>query len=395
MSSSTPSDYKGHHSGSLYGSFAFGSVILSCFAGFLYTRNISGSEWMVLLTFALGAVYTVLGVLGGHCTEGRGPLAHFIYFAVQCGVLTAMIAFSPVRGFFGIIVLPVMSQAIFDLRARNALLVGLYLFTMSIAIWAAPYGWKAAAEAAISYFTAFAFTTVFTIITKRALDSREREEKLRIEIEAANAQLRAHAAQTVELATTRERNRVAREIHDGVGHYLTVIKTQLDAAAALLPAQPDKAREAVTKAARLTGEALEDVRRSVGTLRTDASRPPLPEAIRQLASHGEPVPTLAIEGTPRELPSALEHALYRATQEGLTNIRKHARATSALVVLDFRTPQCVRLELSDNGVGLQPAANGAGFGLIGLRERIELLGGSVETANRLEGGFALRVELPA
>ena len=394
MSSSTPSDYKGHHSGSLYGSFAFGSVILSCFAGFLYTRNISGSEWMVLLTFALGAVYTVLGVLGGHCTEGRGPLAHFIYFAVQCAVLTAMIVCSPVRGFFGIIVLPVMSQAIFDLRARNALLVGLYLFTMSIAIWAAPYGWKAAAEASISYFTAFAFTTVFTIITKRALDSREREEKLRIEIEAANAQLRAHAAQTVELATTRERNRVAREIHDGVGHYLTVIKTQLDAAAALLPAQPDKAREAVTKAARLTGEALEDVRRSVGTLRTDVTRPPLPEALRALTANADLPVTVRIAGAARPLAPGLEHALFRSAQEGLTNIRKHAAASAAEIALDFSASGRVVLAVTDNGRGT-PDGKTAGFGLVGIRERIEVLGGRVEAGNRPAGGYALTVEVPA
>jgi signal transduction histidine kinase len=397
MSLAAPQDYKGHHSGSLYGSFAFGSVILSCFAGFLYTHNITGSEWMVVLTFFLGAVYTVLGVLGGHCTEGKGPLAHFLYFAGQCALLTALIFCSPVRGFFGIIVLPVMSQAVFDLRTRNAVLVGIYLFAMSISVFVIAYGWQAGREAAISYLTAFAFTIVFTIITKRALDYQKREEKLRHEIEAAHEKLKAQAAQMEELATTRERNRVAREIHDGVGHYLTVIKTQLDAAAALFPTQPDRAREAVTKAARLSGEALDDVRRSVGALRTDAARPALPQALKDLADHGAPVPTVVIEGAPRPLPSAVEHALFRAAQEGLTNIRKHARASSALVVLDFRAAQQVRLELSDNGVGADTGARGdpAGFGLTGLRERIELLGGRVESGNRAAGGFALTIEVPA
>ena len=394
MSPPNPEKYKGHHSGSLYGSFAFGSVILSCFAGFLYTRNTSGSEWMVLLTFALGAVYAVLGVLGGHCTEGRGPLAHFIYFAVQCAVLTALIICSPVRGFFGIIVLPVMSQAIFDLRARNAVLVGLYLFTISIAIWAVPYGWKAAAEPAISYFAGFAFTIVFTIITKRALDSREREEALRHEVETAHEKLQAYAAQAEDLATTRERNRVAREIHDGVGHYLTVVKTQLDAAAALLPAQPDKAREAVTKAARLTGEALEDVRRSVGTLRTDVTRPPLPEALRALTANADLPVTVRIAGAARPLAPGLEHALFRSAQEGLTNIRKHAAASAAEIALDFSASGRVVLAVTDNGRGT-PDGKTAGFGLVGIRERIEVLGGRVEAGNRPAGGYALTVEVPA
>jgi len=246
----------------------------------------------------------------------------------------------------------------------------------------------------VNYSAAFAFTIAFTIITKQALNARAQQEKLRLEIEAANTQLRAAAAQTEELATTRERNRVAREIHDGVGHYLTVVKTQLDAAAALIPHRPAEARTAVEKAAKLTAEALDDVRRSVGALRTDAPRLPLPEALRELVAHGEPVPTLAIEGAPRPIAPGIEHALFRAAQEGLTNIRKHARATSALVRLDFRTPSRVVLELSDNGVGAN-GAPGSGFGLQGLRERIEVIGGKVDAANRLEGGFALRVEVPA
>jgi len=247
----------------------------------------------------------------------------------------------------------------------------------------------------MSYLAAYAFTTVFTITTQRALDARERGEKLGRELAEANERLRAQAAQAEELATIRERNRLTREIHDGLGHYLTVVKTQLDAATALLPAQPDRAREAVAKAARLAAEALDDVRRSVGSLRANEVRVPLPDAIRELAAHGLPVPTITIEGTPHPLPSTVEHALFRATQEGLTNIRKHARATKADVMLDFRIPQWVRLELSDDCIGVQSNQTGSeGFGLTGLRERFALLGGTVAATNRREGGFSLRVEVP-
>lgn len=395
MSLATPQDYKGHHTGSLYGSFAFGSVILSCFAGYLYSSpRLFGSEWMALLAFGLGAVYALFGVLGGRCTEGRGPLAYFTYYLLQCGVLTAMVFFSPIRGFFGIIVLPVMSQAIFDLRARNAILVGVYLFTMSVAVWAIPYGWNAASEAAISYSTAFAFTIVFTIITKRALDYQKREEKLRREIEAAHEKLQAYAAQAEDFATTRERNRVAREIHDGVGHYLTVVKTQLDAAAAILPTQPDQALAAIIKAAKLTGEALDDVRRSVGALRTDTARPPLPEALRALTAEAGLLVAVRIAGTARPLARGLEHALFRSAQEGLTNIRKHAGATTAEVALDFSAAGRIILAVTDNGAGANVNAT-AGFGLLGIRERIALLGGRVEAGNRPGGGYTLTVEVPA
>lgn len=391
----TPEAHAQHRSGSLYGAFAFGSIVLTCFGGYFFNQRFFGPPEMVPVTFALGAIYVALGVLSNDfllCGGKRTPF--LLYYLVQGALLTAMVFLSPSRGFFGMIVLPLVSQGIFDLRTRNAVLNGVYLMGANVAVWWIDFGWGAAIEAIYNYSAGFAFTIAFTLITKRALNSREREEKLRLEIESAHEQLKVYAATAEDLATTRERNRVAREIHDGVGHYLTVVKTQLDAAAALIPTQPDRARDAVVKAAKLTGEALDDVRRSVGALRTDTTRPPLPAALKQLATLGEPVPALAVEGTPRPLPPAVEHALYRAAQEGLTNIRKHARATTSLLRLDFREPQRVRLELADNGVGAN-GTNGTGYGLTGLRERIELLGGTVESGNRAAGGFALTVEVPA
>lgn len=384
---------KSHHTGSLYGSFAFGSVVLSCFAEYIFTNRISGPEWRILLTFVLGALYAAGGVFGGYCTEGRGPLAHFIYFAFQCALLTTLLFVSPLRGFFGIIVLPVMAQAIFDLRPRYAFLVGAYLFALNIAVFVIASGWAAGREAAISYCAGFAFTIVFTIITKRALDYQKREEKLRHEVEAAHEKLKAYAAQAEDLATTRERNRLAREIHDGIGHYLTVVKTQLDAAAAILPGQPEKAREAILKSAKLTGDALDDVRRSVGALRTDAARPPLPEALQTLVHEASLPVTIRLAGEPRPLAPGIEHALFRSAQEALTNIRKHADATAAELVLDFAASGRVTLAVTDNGRGTTGAP--AGFGLIGIRERIEVIGGRVESGNRPGGGFALTVEVPA
>ncbi len=390
-----PEAHTPHRSGTLYGAFAFGTIVLSAFGSFFFSNRFFSPAEMVPLTFALGAIYVTLGILSNDVVQCGGSRTALVsYYLVQNALLTAMIFVSPSRGFFGMIVLPLVSQGIFDLPRRHALLNGAYLLGVNLAVWGLDFGWGAALEAAYNYSAGFAFTIAFTIITKRALDSRAREEKLRLEIEAAHEKLRAYAAQAEDLATTRERNRVAREIHDGVGHYLTVVKTQLDAAAGLITTRPEHARAAVEKAAKLTGEALDDVRHSVGALRTDTARPPLAEAVKQLAALGEPVPAIAIDGTPRPLAPAVEHALFRAAQEGLTNIRKHARATNAVVRLDFREPSRVRLELADNGVGAN-GTHGAGFGLTGLRERIELLGGRVESGDRAGGGFALSIEVPA
>ncbi len=382
-----------HRSGTLYGAFAYASVILTCFAGYFFAQRYFSSEWMVPVSAGLCSIYTVLGVLGGGLVDcGGRPRAG--YFLVQCGLLTILLWVSPIRGFFGIIVLPVASQAVFDLKARHALLIVAYLYVLNIAIWVIPFGWDAGFEVFLNFAPAFAFTTAFSLITKRALDAREREEKLRRELEAANTQLREHAAVAGDLATTRERNRLAREIHDGLGHYLTVVKTQLDAAAALLPTNPDRARESVTKAAHLAAEALDDVRRSVGALRTDASRPPLPEALQLLMQEaGLPV-AVRLDGPARPLAPGIEHALFRAAQEGLTNIRKHAAASAAELALDFRAPGRVTLSVTDNGRGAD-GGPARGFGLAGIRERIEVLGGHVASGNRAGGGFTLTIEVPA
>ncbi len=383
-----------HRSGTLYGAFAFGTIVLTCFGGYFYSGRFFRSEEMVPVTFALGAVYVALGVLSNDfvsCVR-RTPLA--LYYLLQCALLTAMIFLSPTRGFFGMIVLPVVSQSLFDLRPRYAALVCTYLLSVCVGLWWINYGWGAALEAIYNYAAGFAFTIAFSLITRQALRARETAEKLRDELATANDLLRTQAAQAEDLATTRERNRVAREIHDGVGHYLTVVKTQLDAAAAILPTQPDKALAAITKAAKLTGEALDDVRRSVGSLRTDAPRPPLAVALRTLTGEsGLPV-SLSITGATRPLAPGLEHALFRTAQEGLTNIRKHAAASTAEVALDFTPAGRVVLAVTDNGRGANSGVS-AGFGLLGIRERIEVLGGRVEAGNRPGGGYALTVEVPA
>ena len=378
---------------------AFGCVILTAFASFAFASRIVGQEWQVWATFGLGGLYAVLGVMGDNFVgDHRRPIV-VLYYLVQCAVLTAMLFVSPVRGFFFILTLPVASRSIFELNWKAATVVIAYLFGVSVSVIGYFYGTTDLAQIAINYLAAFVFTVAFTIVAVRALAAKSRAEFLTAELAAANEKLRAHALQTEELATMRERNRVAREIHDGVGHYLTVIKVQLDAAAALLPAQPGPAQTSVETAARLAGEALDDVRRSVGALRTDVPRPPLVEALRQLASATTPQPSLRTEGTLRTLSAAVEHSLYRCAQEGLTNIRKHAASTAAELILDFRDPARVRFSLLDNGRGAEPATAGAaakpGFGLRGLRERVELLGGTVSAGNRAGGGFALVVEVPA
>jgi signal transduction histidine kinase len=222
-----------------------------------------------------------------------------------------------------------------------------------------------------------------------------REQQTRRELAQAHQQLRDHAAQAERLATAQERNRVARDIHDGLGHSLTVVQMQVKAARAVLPADPAKADEVLAKAQEQAENALAEVRRSVGALREPRPVPPLPVALRALAEETSAtgVPTrFAVSGDERELPEPARDALFRAAQEGLTNVRKHARATAAELVLEY-ADGVVRVGVHDDGVGAAEPRPGA-FGLVGLRERAAHLDGRVELDSAPGEGSTLTMEVP-
>ena len=220
-----------------------------------------------------------------------------------------------------------------------------------------------------------------------------RAERARAALDEANRALRAHAVQSEELATARERNRIARDIHDGLGHYLTTIHMRIQAARGILETDRSRAEQTLAKAQQLAHEALDDVRRSVAALR--AERQPLPAALAELAEASDAAglaTTLTVLGAARPLEPQEEQALYRAAQEGLTNARKHAHAGRATLTLDFSDAQLVRLTIADDGRG---AANtDGGFGLIRLRERVQLAGGSLTLQTAPGAGLALVVEMP-
>jgi signal transduction histidine kinase len=222
------------------------------------------------------------------------------------------------------------------------------------------------------------------------------EEEARNSADEARRKLSEYAAQAEELATMRERNRLAREIHDNLGHYLTIVNTQIEAARTVMASDPEHGAYLLERAQALTKEGLSEIRRSVSALRAaPIEQRPLPEAIQALidehASSGLVI-GYKVNGQARPCSSTVEQAIYRAVQEGLTNVRKHARATRADVQLRYAAERIV-LSICDNGIGgINPQP---GFGLIGLQERMKLLNGVVHTEMSDDAGFTLRVEVPA
>jgi signal transduction histidine kinase len=214
-----------------------------------------------------------------------------------------------------------------------------------------------------------------------------------------NAQLLSEAR---EAATLEERTRLARDIHDTLAQGLTGVVVQLGAAQRALNVAPDEAREHLALATQMARESLAEARRSVWNLRAAAlERGDLGQALQALAVRplGAPVSvTFEQRGAPWPLSSAIESTLLRVCQEALINVAKHAQATQARIVLDYR-PDSVQLSIQDNGVGFDPQVTDqaaalpgpwGGFGLVGMRERVEALRGTLQISGE-EGARILAV----
>ncbi|GCB47483.1 sensor histidine kinase [Streptomyces sp. NL15-2K] len=195
----------------------------------------------------------------------------------------------------------------------------------------------------------------------------------------ARLELQAYAARVAELSAATERNRLARDIHDSLGHHLTAMSVQLEMASDFQSLDPEGARRALNEARRSVRLALGDVRQSVRALRDEAARPTLSAALAALAQDGAARPrvTVAVSGDEDGYGPAELTALYRAAQEAVTNARRYARATQVTVVVRL-AGDAARLEVTDDGNGFAPDAAAAGFGLIGMRERVHLVAGSVD-----------------
>jgi len=247
----------------------------------------------------------------------------------------------------------------------------------------------------------FAITMARTVIKEK--ESRVRAEQLLTELEASHQQLKTYSEQVAELATTRERNRLARDIHDTLGHYLTVINVQLEKALAFRKRDPHEADLAVSDAKHLASEALQDVRSSVGALRATDEKFSFSSAIESLVDRvrGD---TLAVEvdiaGKEAGFSKQALITLYRAAQEGLTNVQKHAKASSVCVDIHFMESEA-NLSLSDNGCGFdlsllhsrQPGQDGQ-YGLQGVQERLETVGGHLQVVSHPGKGTQLFVTVP-
>ena len=375
------------------GNVAFVIVVCASYASataaLIYSRR-SLPAWEVAVLVAAGVAYLVVGTYGfAVCRRSGSLLAAAAYFIAQLLLASTLILLRGSAGELSLILLPLAGQSALLLPLPGMVPVCFLIYVTLVMPLILRSRWVDAIAIALVYGTGIVFVVVFTRVAAS-------EREARTALAEANQLLRDHASQVEELATTKERNRLAREIHDSLGHYLTVVNVQIGAAQAIVEQDRPRALDHLSKAQALTQEGLAEVRHSVAALRASPTESrPLSEALAKLAEQWNAAGLRAkfvVTGTIRPLTPQASLTLYRAAQEALTNVGKHAQATRVDLHLDYRDQRSVQLSVKDDGVGSDNSEGG--FGLLGVRERVQLLSGAVRVRADSGKGFALEVELP-
>jgi signal transduction histidine kinase len=365
--------------------------------------------WAVAVVYGAVLVGGVYWSLVGEELARPGHLAGFVaVLALLLGVEVAERRHWPVAtpplaaaGLLGVRVALFVAAALFDGSGTSRALLVLVPFVAYFAFGRATSVALAAACLAL-IVTGFSLSTpgwyrdaeyvsdllMFTIglvlaVCMAAVATAERD---------ARARLERTLDRVAELSAAMERSRVARDIHDSLGHHLTAIAIQLEKATAFADRDPALAAGALADARGSARDALAEVRRSVHALREEAPPFSLRDALADLARDaGEPAVTVTVTGEPDRYDTAALTALYRVAQEGLTNARRHAQATAVTVSAAFDEAGA-RLVVADDGRGF--ASPGEGFGLLGMRERVELAGGAVRVDSGHGAGTVITVTIP-
>lgn len=246
----------------------------------------------------------------------------------------------------------------------------------------------------VGFFLVFGLVILFLhLLVDAALKERQGQEQLA----AANARLRQYALRVEELATVQERNRIARDIHDSLGHSLTVFGIHLEAALRLLRSDPAKAETLLLEIKQLNSKTLQEVRQSVTALRSDPLQErSLSDAIAALSEEFQRS-TGILPASIMQLKHPLSHelnvAIYRIVQESLTNIRKYAAATKVSIAI-VQSATHLQVTVEDNGKGFELCQNTTGFGLQGMQERTLALAGRLEIVTAPDRGCCINVMFP-
>lgn len=376
---------------------AFALVVLAAyFTMFSNIQAISG-PWLIAI-IVLGVVYISIGIYGfASCVHLKSFPVILSYFLSQIITGNLILYLGNATGFNAMILLPLTAHSV-------VLLPELWRYAVN-AILAISYGatlhwmtgsWDAVIANLPVFMAGQVFVLVFTQMAMTEVKSRKEIQQLADELGQANQQLRKYAAQVEMLAVEKERNRLAREIHDGIGHQLTAANMQAKAARAVLAADPQQSDRLLANIEHLTQKALLDVRQSVSALRENqVDGKDLLEQVRAIIKNAEDAgiaATLNVTGVPRRVSPETHLTIFRAVQESISNTLKHAQATTLTISIDYEQANCLRLLIHDDGVGSDTQEGG--YGLMGMRERVNLLDGSMKIKSAKGQGFEIEISIP-
>ncbi len=376
---------------------AFAVLVLGAyFTTFSSITEISVKE-LIALT-GLGMLYLTIGVYGySYCVRSKRLLLQLGYFAIQITLGSSIIYLTGQTSYNALLLLPLAGHSVVLLAEpwwylANGILVLAYTLTVRLLTG----GWDVVWVNLPIFLAGQISVLVFTQMTVGEERARREIQGLVSKLETANEQLRDYALKAEMFATATERNRIAREIHDGLGHHLTALNMQIRAANAILTKNPQKAQDFLSNAENITHEALVDVRQSVSALRERANDDrPLLEQIEGIAEMWRNANTSILvseRGQSRSVSQQTAWTIFRAAQEAVSNSIKYANATQIEMVLDYEDPLKMILRIMDDGIGAESIDGG--FGLVGIRERAELLRGTLEITTARGKGFEIRLTLP-
>lgn len=351
---------------------------------------------------ALIAAFDLLVLLPDRALGGIKERAPHLAMAIAATLVFVITLLPPANPWFVVLFFVLSPTAMLSFpRQAGYAWIGIFSALTVIAFWIAGQGSLGMLLTAPIYMAGYFFFAAFATQTALANAAQAESARLLAELQQAHERLQAYAAQAEALAVSEERNRMAREMHDTLGHRLTVAAVQLQAIERLAQADPQRAATMAGAVREEVRAALAELRQTVAALRAPLEADfPLAPALRHLAADFETATGIAVALTLPDplppLPPTHRLALYRGAQEGLTNIQKHASAQRAWITLDV-TGDGLTLRVTDDGTGpVADAAAGSegGFGLRGLQERASYLGGRVSLQPGPAGGAELTLTLP-
>jgi signal transduction histidine kinase len=367
-------------------------TVFSIAVGSIVTHKEGTAVWPFVLNFVL--IILLMSIKMGNKTQ----LHKILYLSVFTLLTSSFYFMGGTAGIYQILFFVISAQAMMLLPMLGGILWVLLLAGISGLIFISDVGVESGLLTSLIYSGGYLFFGIFGRASLKAQEARDQSDALLAELQETHEKLQQHVWKVAQLAVAEERNRMAREIHDSLGHRLTVSSVQLEGAQRLVTDDPKRAEDLIATVRGQVKEALRELRQSVATLREPLETSmDFQQVLKNLIHDFESATDITVNLLiPKEFPTLLDtHRLmfFRSTQEALTNVQRHANAKQIWIQLDSSAKH-VKLSFEDDGLGIETGASKQGFGIRGMRERAAQLDGECFIDSRPGGGTRIIISLP-